>query len=223
VPFEPPVYPATFRSSIKLKRPVTAADLRIPAPPGRSTAVARAIAGAELLSEERHVEIPCVDGDVPPDVDQDILKAAMVDRFGRSEVPALGFIQGYGLKRGAIGTTYNPYTNNPMALGTTDADVAHAINAVVEIGGGFVAVADGQVLGSVPLPLLGLLADRPADEVVTALEQLYEIVADLGCDIERPFHQLAFTAVGGELPRLKLSSEGVFDVERREVLAPLVD
>jgi adenine deaminase len=169
------------------------------------------------------VTVPCRDGHAPADAGQDVLKAAMVDRFGRFDAPSLGFIQGYGLKRGAIGTTYNPFTNNPMALGTDDAEVAHAINEVAALQGGFVAVAGGEVLASVRLPLCGLLSDQPADHTVRDLEYLYAIVSELGCSIERPFHQLAFTGVAGELPRLKLSDRGMFDVERRQLVSPLVE
>jgi adenine deaminase len=221
--FERPIYPQAFLGSLRIKRPVRAEDLRIAVPDGRDQATVRVIAGAELLSEERHMTVPCPDGHAPADTGQDVLKAAMVDRFGRHEAPALGFIHGYGLKRGAIGTAYNPFTNNPMALGTNDADVAHAINEVAEMQGGFVAVAGGEVLASVPLPLCGLLSDQDADDVVRDLERLYAVVAELGCPIERPFHQLAFTGVAGELPRLKLSDRGMFDVERRQLVSPLVE
>ena len=217
-----PIYPEAYTASVRLNRPVRAEDLRVPAPGGGSATV-RVIGGAELLSDERRFDVPCANGSVASDPGQDVLKAAMVDRYGRDEPPAIGFIQGYGLARGAIGTTYNPYSNNPMAIGTSDEEVAHAINVVAEMGGGFAAVAGGEVIASVPLPLFGLLSDRPADEALGQIEALHAAIADLGCTIERPMHQLAFTAVGGELPRLKLSAQGVFDVSERRLLPVLVE
>src|SRR4051794_29556665 len=100
------------------------------------------------------------------DIERDVLKVAMWDRYARLEEPSIAYMQGYGLKRGAIGTSYNPFFNNVMALGTNDADIAVAANAVADMGGGFVAVADGDVLGSVAFGLCGLLGDGGADEFV---------------------------------------------------------
>jgi adenine deaminase len=111
-----------------------------------------------------------------------------------------------------------------MVLGTNDADLALAANTVADMGGGFAAVADGDVLAAVPFPLCGLLSDRHADDVVPELEHLYAIAAErLGAAIEWPFHNLAFVAVGGELPILKMSDTGLFDVVRREHLSTIVD
>jgi adenine deaminase len=219
----PPVAPAEPVHSARLDRSVRAGDLRIVAPSSNGSVTARAIAGAELLSEERLVALACRDGAVMTEPGADVLKVAMVDRYGRREAPAVGLIQGYGLRRGALGTSYNPYTNNPMAVGVDDAELAHALNAVAEMGGGFVAVAGGEVLGSVELPHYGFLSGRGADDTIAELERLYRLVGELGCRIERPFHQLAFCAVGGELPRLKLSDRGLFDVEARSTVPVLVD
>lgn len=220
---ERPVYPEFMKHTVRLARPVEASDLVLRAPAGVDRVTVRVIGAETLLSDERHVELPVVDGAVQADVAADVLKVAMLDRYARFAEPALAFLQGYALKRGAIGTSYNPFYNNVMVLGTNDADLALAANEVASLGGGFVAVADGEVLGSVALPLLGLLSDGPADEVVPALEELYRIVnEDLGCTMPWPFHNFAFTAVVGELPILKLSDRGLFDVLRRERLDTIV-
>jgi len=182
----------------------------------------RVIGAESLLSDERHVALAAVDGAVVPDLERDVLKVAMLDRYARRAEPAIAFMQGYGLKRGAIGTSYNPFFNNVMVLGTNDADMALAANTVADLGGGFVVVAEGEVLGDVSFGLCGLLSDGTADEVVDGLERLYAQVADLGCTMEWPFHNLAFTAVVGELPRLKLSDRGLFDVIDRKHLDTIV-
>ena len=98
----------------------------------------------------------------------------MVDRYARQDEPAIAYMQGFGLTRGAIGSSYNPFFNNVMVLGTNDEDIALAANTVSDLGGGFVAVADGEVLGSVALPLLGLLSDGDALDFVYGLERLHE-------------------------------------------------
>lgn len=218
-----PVYPEFLRHTVKLSRPLTVEDLRVRAPGGVTSATARVIGAESLLSDERHVELAVEDGLVPADPTRDVLKIAMVDRYARWPEPAVAFMQGFGLQKGAIATSYNPFFNNVMVLGTNDEDMAVAANAVADLGGGFVAVADGEVLGSLPLPLCGLLSDGPALEAVERLERLHEIVAGFGCKIEWPFHNFAFTAVVGELPRLKMSDRGLFDVTLRKHLSTIVE
>lgn len=223
--FQRPVYPAFLQGTVGLKRPVEVEDLAVRAPEGRTEVTVRAIGAESLLSDERRFPMPVgADGTVAADVGRDILKVAMWDRYGRWAEPAVAFMQGFQLKRGAIATSYNPFYNNVMALGTNDADMALAANTVNELGGGFVAVADGKVLGSVALPLVGLLSDGDADVVVPQLERLYAQVAEeLGCAIEWPFHNFAFTAVVGELPILKMCDRGLFDVAKREHLSTIVE
>ena len=222
--FERPVYPAFLQGTVALQRPVAVEDLALRAPEGAERVTVRAIGAESLLSDERRIPLPVsADGTVEADVEGDVLKVAMWDRYGRWAEPAVAFMQGFKLRRGAIATSYNPFYNNVMALGTNDADMALAANTVNELGGGFVAVADGELLGSVALPLCGLLSDGDADEVVPQLEHLYAQVAELGCAIEWPFHNFAFTAVVGELPILKLCDRGLFDVAKREHLSTIVE
>lgn len=222
--FQRPVYPAFLQGTVGLARPAAAEDLAVRAPAGVEEVTVRAIGAESLLSDERRCKLPVsAAGMVEADVEGDVLKVAMWDRYGRWAEPAVAFMQGFRLRRGAIATSYNPFYNNVMALGTNDDDMALAANKVDELGGAFVAVADGEVLGAVALPLVGLLSDGDADEVVPQLERLYAQVAELGCAIEWPFHNFAFTAVVGELPLLKMCDRGLFDVARREHLSTIVE
>jgi adenine deaminase len=146
----------------------------------------------------------------------------MLDRYGADGPPAIAFLQGYGLKRGALGTTYNPMYHNVLVAGVDDADMATAANALAEMGGGFVAVEGDEVV-AVPLPLCGLMSDAVAEDFLDGMRRIYEKARDLGCSMESPFHNLAFTTVCGELPFFKLSHEGPFDVAKREVRQLLVE
>ena len=101
--------------------------------------------------------------------------------------------------------------DNVLVTGIDDDALAVAANALVDVGGGFVVV-DGDQVTTVSMDLCGLMSDAPADEFIAAMEDLYEKARQLGCTMEAPFHNLAFTAVCGELPFLKLSHEGLFDV-----------
>lgn len=220
---EQPIYPAFLQNTVTLARPVGPEDFRLEAPSGRSEVTVRVIGGELLVSDERHIRIPVVNGNVESDTNQDVLKIAMLDRYGRSDQVAIGFLQGYKLKRGALGTTYNPMYHNVVVMGTNDADMAVAANALAEMGGGFVAVDNGTVVGAAPLGLLGLMSEEPAETFIPKLEALYERVRDMGCTMPSPYHNLAFTCVCGELPFLKLSHLGLFDVARREVLPTIVE
>jgi adenine deaminase len=222
-PLERPLYPEFLRHTVKLARPVTAADMRVTVPERATHVIVRVIGGETLASDERHFRLEVTDGSVVSNVGQDVLKLAMFDRYGRSEKGGIGFIQGYHLQRGAIGTSYNPFFNGVMTMGTNDDDMAVAANEVARLEGGFVAVVDGEVLATVPLPLCGLLSDQAADTVVPQMEALYQTVADMGCTMAWPFHNLAFAGVAGELPFLKMSDTGPFDVVKRQRLTTLVE
>ncbi len=217
-----PTYPAFLKDTVRLSLPAEAATFEVDAPEGVGEITVRVIGGDSLVSDERHIALPVVDGKVVADTDQDVIKLAMLDRYAEDDEPAIAFLQGYELKRGAIGTTYNPMYHNVLVAGVNDQDMAIAANALAAIGGGFVAVEDGKVT-AVPLELCGLMSDRPASEFIPAMEELYAKVEELGCTMEAPFHNLAFTAVCGELPFLKLAHKGLFDVEKRVLLPMFVD
>jgi len=217
-----PTYPAFLKNTVRLARATRAEDLQLFAPEGAADFVTtRVIGGDNLVSDERHLALPVVDGAVSADPGQDVIKLAMLDRYGKPEAPAIGFVQGYGLQRGALGTTYNPMYHNVLVAGVDDAAMARAANALAEMGGGFVAVEGDEVV-AVPLELCGLMSDRPADEFLAAMQRLYAKAVELGCTMPSPFHNLAFTAVCGELPFLKLGHRGLFDVPRRSWLEPFV-
>lgn len=220
--FRQPIHPHAFLHSMASLDPIRADDLRVEAPAGAERATARVIDGAELYSDELQIELPCVDGAVQADPSQDVLKIAMIDRNAVPVPPGIGFIRGFGLKRGAIGSSYNPYFNNPLGVGVNDSEVARAINEIATMGGGFAVVCEGKVLGSVALPLFGLLSELPVDDYIAAMKELDAIAHELGCEIESPFQQLAFNIVGGELAKLKLAIGGMFDVDERVYKPTLV-
>jgi adenine deaminase len=220
-PLQRPLYPAFLKDTVRLHRPADPAAFAVPAPDGPADVLARVIGGDSLVSDERHLRLPVVDGLVECDVDQDVIKLAMLDRHGADAPAAVAFLQGYGIRRGAIGTTYNPMYHNVLVAGVDDDALATAANTLAEMGGGFVAVDGDEVVG-VPLELCGLMSDEPASEFIEAMERLYAKASELGCSMQSPFHNLAFTAVCGELPFLKLAHDGLFDVQQRRRLPTLV-
>jgi len=134
----------------------------------------------------------------------------------------LGFVKGFNLKKGAFASTANAVCENIVIVGTNPADMAVAANHLAEIGGGKVAVEDGRVVASVGLPLLGLHAEEPLEQVTESFRKLFDGITRMGCDIPSPFSQLEFCFACGEIGNLKLSEEGLIRVNPPEKVSVLV-
>ncbi len=225
-PLERPAYPDWMRETVRVKRRPTLDDLRLRVPGNRRRVKVRVIGVTDgsLLSDERRLEVEVASGEVVQDTGRDLCKVAMVDRFGRFEGVGLGLIQGFGLKRGALGTSYNGLCQNLLVVGADDRDMLMALDRLAALGGGFVAVGGGQVLAELPLPLYGLLSDLPLEEAAVRMEGLYEAMDRLGCTLRKgPLHTLAFTGVCGEIGHLKVGHAGLFEVAAKSFVPVVVD
>ena len=146
----------------------------------------------------------------------DLAHAAVVERHHATGRIGLGYATGFGIERGAMASTVAHDGHNCVTVGApgAGADMALAVARLAELGGGQVAVLDGQVVGEVPLPLAGLMSDLPAAEVAGQLAALGEAAASrLGTTVEEPFMQLSFFALS-VIPELRLTDGGVVDVRR---------
>jgi adenine deaminase len=214
-------YPASFYGTVRLPKPLDAGDFAIPCPGEASGADVRVIGISEgsLVSEERQHRVAARHGVLTPSLDDDVLLLAMVDRHGKGTGAGVGFVQGFGLKRGAIASTVNAVCENIVIVGTDAADMAVAANTLAEAGGGKVVVADGEVLSLVNLPVLGLIAEAPLDEVMAAFDGAFAAIRSLGCALRSPFSQLEFCFACGEIGDIKLSEEGLVRVHPPERLS----
>ena len=146
------------------------------------------------------------------DVDYDILKIAVVERHKNTHHIGIGYIQGYGLKSGAVATSISHDSHNIIVVGTSEADMAAAVNRVVELNGGIV-VWDGEApIAEVPLAIAGIMSDEPLVTVNEKLEHAKEVAHMLGVNpgID-PFMTLSFMALP-VIPSLRITTRGVFDV-----------
>jgi adenine deaminase len=144
----------------------------------------------------------------------DLAHAAVVERHRASGRIGLGYATGFGIKAGAMASTVAHDAHNCVTVGAlgAGADMAAAIARLAELGGGQVAVLDGRVIGEVPLPLAGLMSDRPATEVAEQIRSLNEAAASaLGTTVEEPFMLLSFIALS-VIPELRLTDGGLVDV-----------
>lgn len=152
------------------------------------------------------------------DVDNDILKACVVERHKNTGHIGVCYVKGYGLKSGAVATSVAHDSHNIIAIGASDEDLSTAINAVIDMGGGMTVVNNGKLLHSLSLNIAGLMTELPIEEVIESLAELKEGAYSLGVndDID-PFMTLSFISLP-VIPSLKLTTLGVVDVNKFELL-----
>ncbi len=171
----------------------------------------------QLITARRDVPAPIADGHVVPDPARDILKLAVINRYQPQVPPAVAFIQGFGLRYGALASSVGHDSHNITAVGCDDASLARAVNLVIGAKGGLAAVgADGEEL-LLPLPVAGLMSDQPGPAVAAAYAALDAFAKRLGSPLGAPFMTLSFMALL-VIPSLKLSDKGLFNGETFEFL-----
>ena len=170
----------------------------------------------ELLTEERLVPWQDMPGLAPGvNTEQDIVKAAVFERHLHTGHRGLGFVGGYGLKKGAVATSVAHDSHNLIVVGTNDNDMVLAANTVRKNGGGLAVVLDGEVLGELALPIGGIMSRLSVQEVDEQLEALKTRTRELGIssDID-PFMTLAFVSLP-VIPKLRINTYGIIDVDRQ--------
>ena len=146
------------------------------------------------------------------DVEYDVLKIAVVERHKNTHHIGIGYIQGYGLKSGAVATSISHDSHNIIVVGTNETDMAAAVNRVVELNGGIVVWDGGQSVAEVPLAIAGIMSDEPLvtvnEKLETAKDAAHKLGVNPGID---PFMTLSFMALP-VIPSLRITTRGVFDV-----------
>jgi adenine deaminase len=149
------------------------------------------------------------------DTEYDVLKLAVVERHKNTHHIGIGYIQGYGLKSGAVATSISHDSHNIIVVGTNEADMAAAVNRVVELNGGIVVLDGGASVAEVPLSIAGIMSEEPLPEVNQKLEDAKARAYALGVsDGVDPFMTLSFMALP-VIPSLRITTRGVFDVSRQ--------
>jgi adenine deaminase len=141
-------------------------------------------------------------------VKNDILKITVINRYEPSR-PAVAFIRGFGLQRGAMASTVAHDSHNIICIGTNDDDMVAVINSLVDHKGG-ISVTNGQALDVLPLPVAGLMSGMDGYKVAAAYEDINKKALALGGPLKAPFMTLSFMALL-VIPELKLSDKGLFD------------
>jgi len=219
------VSPTREPSSIALRSSVNVAplrieDFRIEARGSRARVIG--IVPRQLITEQLFEEPRMQDGVVVADPENDILKLAVIERHLASGNVGLGLVKGLGLKRGAIASSVAHDSHNIIVAGTTDEDMLAAVDEIVRMRGGLAVVRDGRRLTSLPLPIAGLMSDRPMGDVDRAMKALLAAASEMGSSLDDPFMTLSFLALP-VIPTLKLTDKGLVNVMQFKTVPLFVD
>ena len=211
---ERPEVPEWVKHTVRVRH-VAARDFTIPweGGPARVIGVIHDQIVTEPLVEEPLVE------DEHVVAGNDLAKIAVVERHLGTGRMAVGLVRGFGLRSGALASTFAHDAHNIVVVGMDDQDMARAIARLAEIGGGVVVVEDRGVRAELALPIAGLISEAPLGEVVAASRGCIEAAAKLGCTLPSPFQTMSFLALS-VIPSLKITDRGLVDVDRFE-LVPL--
>jgi len=192
---------------------VTEARLTVPAVSSRMRVIG--VVPGQIVTKSLVLEPTVQGGLAMADPSRDLAKLAVIERHAATGNIGLGFVQGLGLKSGAIAGTVAHDAHNLIVAGTNDADMALAAQTLMVSGGGFVVVRGGRILAQVQLAVAGLMSDAPLEVVTAGMEALglaYRELANLPADVEaHPFMMMSFLSLE-VIPTLKLTDQGLIDV-----------
>ncbi|GFP29901.1 adenine deaminase [Candidatus Hakubella thermalkaliphila] len=210
-------------NSFKLNRKLSAEDFKFRVEGSARKAQVRVIEAVDgqITSFYRNEFLDIKHGEIKIDLERDILKIAVVERYQGEGRCSKGFIRSFGLKRGAIATSVAHDEHNIIVVGANDQDLAFAVNEIARLQGGLVAVDGGEVKGRVKLPVAGLMANVSAEQLYQDVSSLHRAVKELGSSLESPFMTLSFICL--PVPELKIDKNGLLDVYRNTYVDPVID
>jgi adenine deaminase len=195
---------------------VTASDFLTPAS-GPTGPIIGIIPG-KIVTEHLTLSLPYRNNQRFPDPAQDVLKLAVIGRHGKNRNIGRAFVKGFGFQSGALASSVGHDSHNICVVGADNASMALAANRLIQLGGGFVAVQNGNVIGEIPLPIAGLFSPKSFQAVREDLRTLRQALRSMGCPLAEPFIQLAFLPLP-VIPHLKITDVGLVDVDRFELIA----
>jgi adenine deaminase len=194
----------------------------VPAPAGAETVLVRVIGVADgtVITSELHRRLPVKAGLIAPEGRVNMIAA--IERHTGNGATGIGFVEGFGLAAGAIATTFAPQSQHMVVVGSSREDMAVAATECAGLGGGFVVAVEGWIVARVPMPLYGLLSEESLETITEQIETAIAELRRLGCTLATPFHTLAFTCLPVSIGSLKVTSVGLVDVWKAQVVPLLV-
>lgn len=206
---------AEMKNSVNI-RSISADDLQIP----MKGDIANVIGLIPYQVSTKHFKfsVKKVNGFAVSDVENDILKLAVFERHHATGNVGVGLVKGFGMREGALASTMSNDSHNLIVIGVNDDDMVLAVKELERVGGGITAVLNGKVLGTLPLPIAGLMTDEPIDKVTEKHQELVDIARKLGVnEYYSPFTVLAFLSLPA-IPALKLTDMGLADVSNFKLI-----
>ena len=199
-------------------RPLKREDFICKAKKGENLTPVIGIKKGLIITFRKEASLEQDENGLKADIKQDVIKLAIIERHGKNGNIALSFVNGFGLKKGAIASSVGHDSHNITAIGVSDEDMAIAVNRVIEMDGGFAVVMNGKVGASLALPIAGLMSEKPFEIIAKELDILHQKAKQLGCVLDEPFLQLSFLALP-VIPHLKMTDYGLFDVDRLDFIS----
>jgi adenine deaminase len=214
-------YPDWLYETVTLKTGKKAADYKLAHDGNRAQVWVIDLFPDQIINTKISAELEVVEGSVKADPDRDILKLAVVERHGKNGNIGVTFVKGFGLKNGALASSIAHDHHNIIVAGTNDRDMTACAAAIEEMQGGFAIAADGEVLGTLSLPIGGLLSEEPVDDIIANLEEINQVYHNLGGTLPAPFMTISFIGLP-TVPDLGLTDMGLVDVLNHELISSFV-
>jgi len=192
--------------------------LEIQAPGNKARVRIINVFDGQIITSESAQELPSIDGIIQPLPEDDILKASVIDRYGHGNI-GNGFVKGFGIQEGALASTVAHDSHNLIVVGTSTDYMMEAIDVLKGVGG-LVAVAPDEYI-HLKLPVAGLMSHERVNILAYKARQLNDFVADMGSSLSNPFMTMSFLSLL-VIPRLRLSDKGLFNVEERCFVDPIL-
>lgn len=178
------------------------------------------IVPGKIITERSIEELEVRENLVQPDLKEDILPIAVIERHGKGGNIGKGFVRGFKLREGALAQSIAHDSHNVIIVGTNYEDMASCANKIKEMQGGIV-LARNKTLDYLSLPFAGILSPKSVEEVGAELEELHRKIREMGCRLEAPFHSLSFLALS-VIPKIKITDQGIVDVEKFRIIRPII-
>ena len=217
LPYDRPVKLPPLRSSIN----VSPGTLHFRIPSNGSEVRVIDIVPDQIITARSTAPPTVSDGEALADPRRDLLKIALIERHSGSGRVGIGFVRGFGLKLGALGGTVAHDAHNIIVVGADDDAMRQAVELILEMRGGLVAVA-GREVATLPLPIAGLMSEEPIEAVAEQQRRLLATARRMGCPLTDPFMTLSFLALT-VIPELKITDRGLLDVTAARLVPLFLD
>lgn len=212
-------YPEWIKDTVHLKNPITAGSFQVISRKADGFTNCRIIQmiDRQIINTCEIEPMPVRNSVISNRVKDDILKLAVVERYGKTGTVGVGFVHGFKLDHGALAFSTSHDHHNIVCVGCNDEDMAAAVNEVARIHGGGAVAKDGKILDSMPLVLGGLMSDQPAEVVMRDIDRLNNSARSLGNQMDAPFMALSFISLP-TVPELGLTDMGLIDVLAHKII-----